>query len=427
MKLKIILATALFWIPQYIHAQETASYTLEQCKSMALEHNKKMKIARYEIDAAKAAQKSVAASAYPSVDGSVMAVHLGAPLGGALNGMLPKFMANGSLTAAIPVYAGGKINNGKAAAAKGVEITEEQKNMTAAEVLLQTEKAYWQVVQVNEKIILAGKFKAMLESLQHDLQNAFDAGLIYKNDLLRVQVNLNEASLNMDKAKDGLVLAKLNLAQIIGRAGEPGFNLSDSVAGDFRVFPEQSLAAAENRPEIKMLKKGLEAQELQKKILQGDRLPTIALSASGLGAGGKAVNIKDGSDFMTTYYGIASISIPIFDWGKKANKVKEQSYKIAARQLQLEETTELINLEVQSAYLQLNQSLKKISLSQLSLNQATENLRIAEDRLQAGTIVGKDVLEAQAIWQQAYNNLIDARIEYKTNEASYKKTIGELN
>ena len=29
------------------------------------------------------------------------------------------------------------------------------------------------------------------------------------------------------------------------------------------------------------------------------------------------------------------------------------------------------------------------------------------------------------LWQQAYSNVIDAKAEYKVNEARYKKAIGE--
>jgi hypothetical protein len=51
------------------------------------------------------------------------------------------------------------------------------------------------------KIVLAQKYKEMLLQLQKELKNAVDAGLTYKNDLLRVEVNLNEADLNITKAR----------------------------------------------------------------------------------------------------------------------------------------------------------------------------------------------------------------------------------
>ncbi|HJT75153.1 MAG TPA: TolC family protein [Chitinophaga sp.] len=401
--------------------------TLAECRRLALEQNKKMKAAQYRIDASKAALKAANANAYPSIDASLLGIYLGKPIGGAFDGMIPDAVASGTVTASQAIYAGGKIRTGKEAAGKGVEIQEEQKLLTASEVLLNVEKAYWQIVQVNEKIILANKYRDMLQALQQDLQNSFDAGMIYKNDLLRVEVNLNEAKLNIIKAQDGLVMAKLNLAQIIGNANNTTFELADSVTGNFSEVQAGSLAeAAEKRPEIRLLKKSVEAEELQRKLLKADRLPTIGLSASGLATAGKGANFTNGKDFLGSWYGLASISVPIFDWGKRNAKVREQSFKIAAQQQQLDETKEMIGLEVQQAYLLLNQSVKNIELSQLSLQQADENLKLANDRFKAGTITGKDVQEAQAIWQQAYSGVIDAKVAYKVNEAAYKKAMGSL-
>lgn len=407
-------------------AQNTTVISLDSCLSKAVQQNKKIKAADFEIEAAIAAKKSAAANAYPALEASIMGIYLGEPLGGGMNGMIPEALASGSISTSVPIYAGGKISNGKAAASKAIEIYEAQKRMTVAEVLLSTEKAYWQIIQIKEKIELAKKYEQMLATLEKDLQNSYDAGLIYKNDLLRVQVSRNEAKLGIEKAEDGLELAKINLAQLIGLDNTSfDVNAETTVGILTNTTPTDEVITA--RPEIDMLNKSLEALELQKKISRGDLLPTVAFSASGLGTVGKHINIKDGSNTMFTYYGILSVSIPIYDWGKTHNKVKEQSYKISAQQQQLENTKELISMEIQHASLMVKQSVRQIEVAEQSLEQADENLRLANDRLKSGTIVGKDVQEAQAIWQEAYSKLIDARIEYKINTATYKKAIGELN
>jgi len=397
--------------------------SLADCRKMALEQNKRVKSAQYEIDAAKAANEAARLNDRPSFDASLMGVHVGSPL----NSLLPSIIGNASVDIKQPIYAGGKIKLGKEVSAKAVEIYEGQKNVTEADVLLAVETAYWQVVQAKEKIILAAKYREMLQGLQKDLKNSFDAGLTYKNDLLRVEVSLNEAELNITKAGDGLVLGKLNLAQLIGQPGNTDFSVTDSVPGALDALPDSSFNAnAGSRPEINVLTKAIEAEQIKTSIIRADLKPTIGLSASGIGAAGKKINFTNGNNYLFTYYGVISASVPIFDWGKNAKKVKEQNFRVRVKQLQLDEARELINLQVQNAFLQLNQSAKRITLSGLSLQQAYENLRLANDRYKAGTIVGKDVLEAQAIWQQAYAGLIDARVEYKINEAGYRKAIGGL-
>jgi len=153
--------------------------SLADCRKMALEQNKRVKSAQYEIDAAKAANEAARLNDRPSFDASLMGVHVGSPL----NSLLPSIIGNASVDIKQPIYAGGKIKLGKEVSAKAVEIYEGQKNVTEADVLLAVETAYWQVVQAKEKIILAAKYREMLQGLQKDLKNSFDAGLTYKNDL----------------------------------------------------------------------------------------------------------------------------------------------------------------------------------------------------------------------------------------------------
>ena len=265
----------------------------------------------------------------------------------------------------------------------------------------------------------------MLESLLVQLTNSFDAGMIYKNDILRVKVQLNEAELNLGKAKDGLVMSKLTLAQTMGIANDAQILIADSVVGNFSAIQdEQYLSAAENRSEIRLLKKALEAQQLQEKLLKADLKPTVGLLASGFASVGPRMNFENGNNVLSSYLGLVSVSIPIWDWGQKAGKVKEQSFKINAQQQEMQETKELVNLEAQHAYLTLNQAARKVGFMNASVQQADENLRLSNDRFAAGTVTGQDVLEAQTLWQQAYSDVIDAKVEYKISEAAYKKSIG---
>ncbi len=381
--------------------------TLEQCRQLALATNNNLKISQENIEGAKAQKAQADVAGKPVLDGSVMGFYFGKPL----SGILPQYGISPGVGITQPVYAGGKIKLGKEAASKGVEIREEEKIQTTAEVLLKTEKAYWQVVSVNERIKLAEQFKKQLDTLFTDLNNQFTAGLIYKNDVLRVKVQQNDNELSLIRARDALVLSKLNLAQLIGRADNIDYIIADSAIGSFN-----------------LLQKFIEIEKIQEKILKADFKPTIGVSANGISAFGKqGVNpTKQNTNAMISYYGLLNVSIPIFEWGAKKQKIKQQQYRVAAQQFQLKEIQELISLEVQQAYLQVNESAKRIELSGTSLEQAEENLRLSNDRFKAGTIVGKDVLEAQTIWQQAYSNIIDAKVEYKVNEANLKKALGEM-
>lgn len=415
--LAIVAATVMSW------SATAQVLTLDECLKKALENNKKLKAAQYQVDAAKAASDAATLNNRPSIDGSVMGIYLGNPL----DKLLPAVQGSASVTITQPLYAGGKIKLGKEAAEKVVELYQDQKVLTETEVHLAVETAWWQIVRMKAQVTLADKYIELLRGLQKDLKNSYEAGLSYKNDLLRVEVNLNESELNKTKANDGLLMSKLQLAQLIGATGVAGFDIADSIMNEVGGIPQYSLDSIAVRPEITVLQKGIEVETIQTKLIKAQMKPTLGASLSALGAGGKQINFTNGKDLLFTHYGLISLSVPLFDWGKNSKKVKEQSLKIKAQETRLEETKELIALEVQQALLALNQSVKNIHLSSLSLQQAEENLRLANDRFKAGTIVAKDVQEAQAIWQQASTNIINAKVEYMINKARYKKATGRLS
>lgn len=416
----VILFLSVMLLFGYDGNAQERKLSLEEVKSLALENNKKLQKAQKSLEAAQAASASAQAGGKPTVDASATGIYLSDPL----NMLLPEYQGSGVLSVSQVLYAGGKVHNAKKLSVSAVELQAAQKDLTEDEVLLNAETAYWQIVNLKEKNVLANEYVRLLNALHTSLKNSFDAGLIYKNDLLKVEVQRNEAELNLTKAEDGLTMAKLSLAQIIG-LDNINFDIQDDVSITYSLVSEANTLSVESRPEVKMLGKAVEIQKLQTELLRGDRRPTVALSANGIAVFGKQINFEDGSNDMQFFVGLLSVNVPIFDWGGRKQKVKEQQFKTEAQKLELEETKELLGLEIQNAWLQLNQSAKRIDLTQKSLQQAEENLRLNQDRFEAGTVLGEDVLEAQVLWQQAYSNVIDARAEYKVSEARYKKAIGE--
>ncbi|KFE96961.1 TolC family protein [Chryseobacterium luteum] len=402
-----------------LQAQERV-VSVDEVKNLALENNKKIKKAQQSIEAAKAARTVAEAGGKPTVDGSVGGYYFSKPL----SNIVPEVLGSANLNVTQVLYAGGKVETGKKLSSAAVDLQMAQKDLTKEEVKLAAETLYWQIVNAKEKILLAKEYSKLLDELHVNVKNSFDAGLTYKNDLLKVEVQQNEAQLNLKRAEDGLSIAKLNLAQIAGLSS-PDFDVEDSVNGSFDGVLDGGQLQPVNRPELSILAKAVEINELQEKLLDGDRKPTVSLSGIGFSSFGKNVDPIKMKNNMQGFVGMLSVSIPIYDWGARKEKVKEQQYKTSAQKLEMEETKELLVLEVQNAVMQLNQSLKRIELSEKSLNQATENLRLNQDRYNAGTVVAEEVLKAQVLWQQAKSEILDAKAEYKINEAKYKKAAGE--
>jgi outer membrane protein len=112
-------------------------------------------------------------------------------------------------------------------------------------------------------------------------------------------------------------------------------------------------------------------------------------------------------------------------WGA-SHKIKEQQLKIDKARLNLEETKELMELEVQQTCNEWNESWYQIKLAEKTSEQARENLRVTDDNYHSGLVSVSELLEAQAILQQADSGLTASRCNYRIKKAKYLQAIGQL-
>ncbi len=404
-----------------LHAQQLL--TLEACKEKALAQNKSIKRAHDQVEIAASKKEETDVSNKPTLSATGGGFYFGENL----NSLLPEYGLNAMLSMEQTIYAGGRVRSEKQVAQKTLEIRQEQERLQRIETIYETEEAYWNLVASSEKVDLANQYKDLLDTLYEDLNNSYQAGLSYKNDLLQVQVQQTEAELNNKIADDNLVIAKMYLSQLIGEGTDTDFAVVDSVGGTFNevlAYTDMDQALAD-RSEIRVLESSIETSRIQEKIYRAEFKPSIGLSVNGLYAAGPGINFSDQSNQLASYYSMLNISFSIFDWGQRKQKVKQQVFNTSSSQTALANTKELVTIEIRKASMQLNQSALRVKMSEEALTQADENLKLSSDRFKAGTIAGKDVLEAQVLWQQTYSDLIDARVAYKINTANLTRVLGK--
>ena len=118
--------------------------------------------------------------------------------------------------------------------------------------------------------------------------------------------------------------------------------------------------------------------------------------------------------------GLATLSVPISNWwgnrGLKRQKIAEQ---IAVEEK--EDSRQLLLIQMQSAYDNLETTYKQIQLAKLSIEQASENLRLNQDFYEAGTGTMSNLLDAQTQDQKARNQYSEAVVAYLNARTAYLK------
>jgi len=421
--IKVFVCTfALFQGTENLFAQQ--QLTLAESKELALKNNNRIGKAKEDVIATQSDKRIADVAGRPKLDASATAFYFGEPL----NTMLPEYGLAPMVSVTQPIYTGGKIKYGKQMAETNIQMSNAQQRLVEDDVLLATETAYWIVVQAKEEIKMEKQVKRQLASHYTFLNNQFQAGIIYKNDVLRAKVLQNENEARLQAAENKLILAKKRLIQLTGIEEQTDIDVVGSLSDDeFRNY-EMLQSVQVNRPEVDLATSAIKMSELTKNMLRADLKPTVGLSLNGMAAFGKeGINFGDPTkNSMLTYFGMLSVKIPVFDWGSKREKVKQQEANIRSAEYGLRELQSQINVEIEQATLNLQLQANNIDLMQASLIEADENLKLSNDRFQAGTITGEDVLIAETLWQRAYSSMLDAKVRYKIAEAVYHKAIGQI-
>lgn len=323
-----------------------------------------------------------------------------------------------------PVYMGGKVRSAFRMASIGKEMADWNVRYSRSEVLTEADEAYWQYLRVKEQLKAAEKYLQVVTELVRNLEDACGTGMASRNDLLKAQVRQNEAELMVQKADNGLVLSGMNLCRVVGINLNSPLTVSDSLDEGITAGVLGARDDISARPEYNILEKQVELKEKQVALTRADFLPQLGVSASyGYGDG---ITLNGESDGVASFAAVASLKIPVYNWGEGRNKVKAMKAEEEIARLEKEETAQLMMLEVARARYNVEDAAARVTLTRKSLAQAEENLQVSKNRFEVGMETITNYMEAQAQWQKAWSDWIDARAELRLSETHYLKATGRL-
>jgi outer membrane protein len=312
----------------------------------------------------------------------------------------------------VPVYSGGAVRNGIAAAKERVEAGQADLRNTESAIFSQVVAAYMDVLRTEALALLAANNVAVLRANLDASSDRFQIGDLTITDVAQSRSRLALAEGDLQQAEANLITARETYVRLVGSApGEleappPLPGLPDSVGAAI-------VSALENNPNLQAAKLRAEAAGYDTKAAGAGRLPTVGLFVSGdysdfFGTLGGPVS----SEFLqreTTANAGVRVTIPLFQGGLPAARQRQAGARESAaledviaaeRQIMAETRSTYANWQAANGVIRSAQS--AVEAAELSL----EGVR-AENSIGNRTVL--DVLNAEQELVNTRAQLVTAR------------------
>ncbi len=269
--------------------------------------------------------------------------------------------------------------------------------------------------------VQAQAVKSIEESLRI-ARERFDAGGAVKTDVLNLETQLAQANEDLIKARNGAQLALAALNAAIG---------SDLVAADTVEAPDTAVLDApppkcteelafEKRPELRAARLMRQIKEQDVKKAQGGYAPTVSAFASLDEDSGNA------SDFEQSYMAGLQAEINVFDGARTRAAVRAAKAELAAARADEAKARLNLRLDLQQAFLGVQEAWERLGVVRKSLETAREAHRIVQEQYQQGAADVSILLQTQVGVTAMQTRAAAAQYDYLTALSNLQRAKGEL-
>jgi outer membrane protein TolC len=280
-----------------------------------------------------------------------------------------------------------------------------------ADVALEVQRAFINQLRMQRNVATEQQSVELLERQRKDSELRLREGLIARNDLLRVEVELASAKQRLLRAEGDLRIANKTLMQVIGQPIDETNELVDfdnnpiyPVVSDSELRAEM-LAA---RSELRYLNNQLAADTSGRKAVRGDLLPDIDVVVSYDEFGNVGYPENGDIDYDSDSRAMVEASWTLFSGFDTRYELASRKHEIDAKRREIKATEDLLTLQLQTALEELRVARGNLETARTAQAQAEENFRVNENRYKARVATTVDLLDAQEFLTRSRNEQIKA-------------------
>ena len=425
----LIVGISLFAV-----APPASGEALQEAWQIATAEDLTIEAAELRVTAAEAELSAAKGGRWPALVASATAASFNETpafdfSGAGLPGQLPLFSGSSQLTAdarvTLPIFTSGMLSNSVRAAELGVNAHRQRAKAHSQDVRLNVAAAFVGVLRGNSELSVADSQVRSLAQHVDDVEDMFKTGAVAKNDLLAAQVSLAAARQRQLQAQNNVDLAAAVYNKALGRPLANAVSLDENLPGldsrlDINSLQALTELAFSNREELAGLHSAADATGARAASTRAQSRPQFALVG---GYTAMENNFLNREDFWSVGVGF---QWAIFDNSRSRDRANALSLQSSALFREYRDLQSVIELQVRSAWLQLNATNARINLATHAVEQADENLRVVRDRYRNGEGTNTEVLDAEGLRTLSRSNYDNAQYDAAFARYRLQRATGTL-
>lgn len=327
------------------------------------------------------------------------------------------------------IFAGNKLRYARESTNLLTQVSRLDASVNKDQITYDIISAYYNLYKVLQSIKVVNQNLATIDAQIHQSQRFLDQGLVTKNDVLRFQLQKANIQLNGIDLESNRKIINYNLDILLGLPETTNLNIDEITDAAKPVGPLSDYidTALASRQELQELDLRNRVAQTNIKSIQANLSPVLAASASGyyVGIAGNPIP-KVGNDITPLTIGLT------LSWDFSAlwtNKNKVAQAKIQQQEVEINKgiTADNVRTEVNQNYQSYITALNKIQLLQTSIEQASENNNILQNKYASNIASATDRADAETLLYQAQINLELAKADAGLAYYTLLKSTGKLN
>lgn len=398
--------------------------TLDKCIELALGNNPQINAAFHDILASDARIKQVWANYFPQLSWQtgytkIKQLQLSDALG---KNLTFNYYILGQVTLQQMLYDFGVTQNQATIKRLDYEAYKTTLSATINDVIYQTKDAYFNLLFAFENRRVAEDTVKKFEMFYNQAKAFYEIGMNPKVDVTIAEVNLSNAKLQLIQADNAVNLAVAKLNNVMGVPFIDKYNVQERLKYQpVDVSFNQSVEIARDaRPELKLAELKVESANQTMKLVKKSYFPTLSVEGQ-YQRGGKSWNSNYG-------YNIGGyLNFPTINGMLIKNEIKEARYLYDKEIANAKNTQNSIYLEIQNAFLTLEEKKNQMPVAILGVKQAKENYELSYGRYRVGEASPTELKDAQINYQQAQLTYYNALYQYNSSKAALEKQLAKSN